>query len=407
MSTTHRFAAFAVTSAFAFLHATVTFAQQATPEEPKKEEKKHEDRKEEKTEKKKEEEKHWYEKLSLRGYTQIRFTPYTSNDLLKIPSDKSVGEDAGVLIRRARLVLQGEAASFLSIYLQPDFASILGDTVYVAQLRDWYGDIFFDKKKELRLRVGQSKVPYGFENMQSSSNRVPFDRTDAINTGTPDERDLGAFFYYAPEAVRKQFKHLVDAGLKGSGDYGMAAFGVYNGQGMNRLDRNDNLHFVTRLTYPFAIGNQILEIGAGAYAGMYRITKGEGIAGPDDVRDMRTYGQIVLYPQPIGFQAEYNIGRGPELEGKTIKEKALDGGYVMAMAKIGPVIPYVRATHYEGGRKSDTNAPRQVLKELEAGAEWQIHKALELTCAFAATTRKVDGKEQEGKLIRLQLQLNY
>jgi phosphate-selective porin len=38
----------------------------------------------------------------------------------------------------------------------------------------------FDTKK-FRLRVGQSKVPFGFENLQSSQNRLTLDRNDALN----------------------------------------------------------------------------------------------------------------------------------------------------------------------------------------------------------------------------------
>jgi hypothetical protein len=54
----------------------------------------------------------------------------------------------------------------------------------------------FDAKKEFRVRVGQSKVPYGFENL-SSQNRLTLDRNDALNSAVANERDLGAFFYWA------------------------------------------------------------------------------------------------------------------------------------------------------------------------------------------------------------------
>jgi hypothetical protein len=36
--------------------------------------------------------------------------------------------------------------------------------------------------KEYRVRIGQSKVPYGFENLQSSQNRLSLDRNDALNS---------------------------------------------------------------------------------------------------------------------------------------------------------------------------------------------------------------------------------
>jgi hypothetical protein len=42
-------------------------------------------------------------------------------------------------------------------------------------------------------------------------------------------KDLGAFFW-APSKIRERFAMLVKDGYKGSGDYGVFAFGVYNGQ---------------------------------------------------------------------------------------------------------------------------------------------------------------------------------
>lgn len=84
-----------------------------------------------------------------------------------------------------------------------------------------YFDLSFDKKKEYRVRVGQSKIPYGFENMQSSSQRLALDRNDAMNSAILNERDLGLFFYWAPAEIRERFNMLVKDGYKGSGDFGV------------------------------------------------------------------------------------------------------------------------------------------------------------------------------------------
>lgn len=62
------------------------------------------------------------------------------------------------------------------------------------QLRDAYFDVFLDSLHTYRLRVGQSKVPFGYENLQSSSNRLPMERAEALNNASvPGERDLGVF----------------------------------------------------------------------------------------------------------------------------------------------------------------------------------------------------------------------
>jgi hypothetical protein len=65
-----------------------------------------------------------------------------------------------------------------------------------------------DKGNEFRVRIGQSQVPFGFENLQSSQNRIPLDRHDGMNSAVPNERETGAFFYYAPKEIRKRFSSL-------------------------------------------------------------------------------------------------------------------------------------------------------------------------------------------------------
>ena len=356
----------------------------------------------------------WYERLHLRGYTQIRYNrigasnPHLKND----QGDKSIGADGGFGFRRLRLIIFGDMAKFLSVYIQPDFASAIGDQLNVGIVRDWYTDIFLDDRREFRIRVGQSKVPYGWELMQSSQNRLPFDRSDALNSAFTNERDIGAHFMFAPDWVRKRFKHLVDDGLKGSGDYGMVAVGLINGQPLNSKEKNDNKHFVARVTYPFQIGAQTLELAAGGYTGLFVPTKGEGITGAKEFRDFRAHGTVVLYPQPIGFQFEYNAGVGPELDGTVIREKPLDGGYAMTMVRIptndfGVFTPYVRVHRYDGGKKFETSAPRHEVRELNAGVEWQYKKWLELTTEYMESARTVNGKEEAGRLLRLQLQFNY
>lgn len=359
-------------------------------------------------------EKPWYERIQLRGYTQVRYNrigatnPHLKND----QGDKSIGDDGGLLIRRARLILSGEVTSFLAIYLQPEFASALQDSLNVGQLRDWWADIFLNSDKEFRFRVGQQKVPYGFELMQSSSNRLPFDRSDALNSAFVNERDLGAFFMYEPVSVRRRFKRLLDTGLKGSGDYGMAAVGVTNGQPLNTREKNDNKHFFARVTYPFDVGSQTIELAAGGYTGLFVPSLGEGYSTTrKEHRDLRLHATFVLYPRPFGLQAEYNAGVGPELDGKTVRERPLEGGYVMAMwrqkIRSHHVTPYVRLHQYDGGKKFEQNAPRHEVKELNAGIEWQIARWLELTTELMASDRTVNGRRESGRLLRLQLQFNY
>lgn len=376
---------------------------------------------------KEEKKKHWYELINLRGYTQIRYNRLLeTNPKLKCDQcDKSWGDNNSFFIRRARLIFSGNIGDHLYIYIQPDLASSASSTsLHFAQLRDAYFDYSIDKNKEYRIRFGQSKVPYGFENLQSSQNRLPLDRNDAMNSALPNERDLGAFFYYAPKKIRDRFKMLVDEGLKGSGDYGVFAFGVFNGQTANKPELNDNLHMVARLSYPFQIGSQVIEPGIQAYTGQFTIAKDQLTSGTKTNKEMtyddkRAAASLVLYPKPFGILAEYNIGKTPAFSAvnDSIVNDDLNGGavtvsYLHKFKNKMVVIPFGRAQYFNGAKKLETDARRYVVREYELGAEYQVFKYMELTAMYTMSERttvdRAAGQNaQKGNLLRLQLQFNF
>lgn len=377
---------------------------------------------------------HWYDKISLRGYAQIRYNGLLStNDKVSCEQcDKSWGTTStapdakannGLFIRRARLVFSGQVHPNVYFYFQPDFASspVTGIQNFV-QIRDLYFDLSFDKKREYRVRVGQSKIPYGFENMQSSSQRLTLDRSDAINSAILNERDLGLIFYWAPSEIRKRFAMLVEDGYKGSGDYGVFAFGVYNGQIANKLDGNRDLNVVARVTYPFVIGNQIIEPGIQAYTGKWaftgEISSGVTVNDPQYVKDQRLGATFVLYPKPFGIQAEYNIGTGPRYNTltKTVDETSLNGGYVLLNYKLDfkkqHLYPFAKFQYYDGGKKYEKDARSYVVRDFEIGVEWQPIKALELTAEYVIADRIFEDSvlpinRQQGNVLRLQAQFNF
>ena len=365
----------------------------------------------------------WYDKIAIRGYLQARYNRLleTNPDLKCEQCDKSMGENGGLFIRRMRIIFSGQISKRVYFYIQPEFASSAGTTGNIAQLRDAYMDLGLDPNNEFRIRVGQSKVPYGFENMQSSQNRLPLDRNDALNSSVTNERDLGAFFYWAPKATRTLYADLVKDGLKGSGDYGVFAFGVYNGQTANQTERNDNLHLVTRLSYPIKIKNQIIEPGIQAYTGKFVL-----LSTSKDVKkvanleylDQRVAASFILYPKPFGIQAEYNVGRGPEFNKLTdsIEVRNLQGGYItlsyLFKVKDQVFIPFARLQYYKGGKKHELDARSYEVNELEIGVEWQPSKYFELVAMYTMSQRRfedytVKDNFQKGNLLRLQAQINF
>ena len=385
--------------------------------------------------------KRWFDKISIRGYVQGRYTYLPGDKSIRSEYDNTIRDDTGFAFRRARLVISGDVTDWLSFYLQPEFAGTVPGTSgdgsnHFVQLRDYYADIFmpipflFFEEKELRVRVGQSKVPFGWESLQSSQNRLAFDRSDGINSAVQGERDLGLFIYYTPKETKKLFRKLVDSGLKGTGDYGVLGVGVYNGQTINVNDRNDNKHIVLHATYPMELPyGQIIQFGVDAYRGTFNVgatapltTGGPAIGRENNgnILDERVGVHFVLYPQPIGFQAEWNWGHGPELNATRtrVEEGDVQGGYVQGMYKwdvnqpwLTSLIPYVRYQEYSGGKKHRTNAPFNVVREWEVGMEWQIAKALEFTIAYARS-RRTDTQTapyniREGDIVRTQLQYNF
>lgn len=366
----------------------------------------------------------WYEKLSLRGYAQVRYNRLLeTNPSLKCEQcDKSWGNLGSVFMRRARLIVSGNVHDRVYVYIQPDLAQDVNGTQHLLQIRDLYFDLALDSSKEFRLRFGQSKVPFGWENLQSSSNRLALDRSDAINSAAPNERDLGVFFYWAPSQIRDRFKQLVDTGLKGSGDYGVVGFGAYNGQSANRAEGNNNRHMVAHLTYPWQFGEQFVETGVHAYSGLFQIPSSQrttGVTAQENYTDRRVAASLIVYPQPIGFQIEWNAGDGPQYVASTnsIETTPLNGGYVLANYQLQSLvgqslIPFVRAHFYNGGKKHETDARSYRVSEYELGMEWQPVSAFELTAMYTISSRRFEDATlkdnlQEGNLLRLQAQFNY
>lgn len=368
----------------------------------------------------------WSDRINLRGYVQVRYNRLleTNPNLGCEQCDKSWGADGGFFLRRLRLIFSGDLNDRVYFYIQPDFASSAGSNMHYGQIRDAYIDLALDIKKEYRFRVGQSKVPYGFENMQSSQNRLPLDRADPTNSALRNERDLGVFFYWAPQKVRQLYSYLVRNGFKGSGDYGVFAFGAYNGQTANSDEENLNKHIVTRFSYPIQFANgQIIEPGIQAYSGKYVLTPnqlstGVKVNANKEYIDERVAATFVLYPKPFGIQAEYNVGRGPEFDKNldSITTQNLKGGYITAsyFIKSGKqtIIPFTRYQYYDGGKKHELDARSYQVNELEIGFEWQPNPNFELVAHYTISRRRYEdfkkqNNYQTGNLLRLQAQLNF
>jgi hypothetical protein len=346
----------------------------------------------------------WYEKIGLRGYTQFRFSKVDQGEGpdVEVPADRSANANETLMIRRGRFIFSGDVTDHLYLYAQSDYNASTGAPDFSLQMRDLYADVSLDQDKAWRVRLGQSKVPYGWVNMQSSQNRGPLERPDALNGAVEGERDLGAYLMWASPEARRRFRDLVGQGLKGSGDYGVVAAGLYSGQGLNRPDQNGDPHVMGRVSYPFKLSSgQFLELGVQGYYGRF-VTQVQAIspAGgssitptrPDKgIVDERVAFTAVWYPQPLGVEAEWNVGRGPELSDDLaeIESRSLQGGYVQVgyrRARGGASLyPFVRWQYYDGGRKFARNAPPMTVNEMDLGLEFARWAELEFTMVYTRT----------------------
>ena len=381
----------------------------------------------------------WYEKLSIRGYVQTRYTTLMSGEgrgALETFNDPTLKNNNQLLLRRGRMIFSGDAAEHVYLYAQIDYQASVGATSTTSgslggqrtglQTRDLYADISIDKDKEHRFRLGISKVPYGWVNLQSSQNRLSIERPDALNSAVEGERDLGFYYMWADKEARQRFRDLVRTGLKGSGDYGVFAFGAYNGQTLNQNDSNRNQHLIARLTYPFRLDNgQYIEAGFGGYSGRVVVPQST------EFTDRRASAHFILYPQPFGIEAEWTVGEGPEnianniLFDGTARKAAgpvgvgsLQGGYVTASYKIdssaGTVIPFSRWQYFDGARKLGSYAPKMKVNEVDFGIEYQPWPEFEIAAIYTrAFERTSSGSSWNNTIFKdqdrftLHMQFNY
>jgi hypothetical protein len=143
------------------------------------------------------------------------------------------------------------------------------------------------------------------------------------------------------------------------------------------------------------------------------------VSAPDKgFQDQRLGLHAVLYPQPFGLQAEWNWGRGPQLndEQTEIRTASLNGGYVQAMYKLenrwGTWFPFVKWQYFDGALKFERNAPQNRVDDVEIGLEWQPVPDLELNVTYALMDRtNVQQFPQlpqfQADILRFQLQWNF
>ena len=220
-------------------------------------------------------------KLELTGRLNFDLRAYEDDTRNLDGSDQRTN----FLVRRARIGFDATFFKYLNVVVEGDFGA--GSAIL-----QW-GYIDLKYFPEARLRAGQFKVPFSFEEL-TSSRFTDFVERSVVNNLVPTF-DLGVMLHGS----------LLD----GAVEYGA---GVFNGAGQNAAETNDSKDIAGRLLVrPLKLMN-LPDLGELHLAG--HITHGDQDSG-QSLRG-RTDGKFEFFPRTTtrgdrlryGFEAVYNYG---------------------------------------------------------------------------------------------------
>ncbi len=300
-------------------------------------------------------------KHKLDGYFQVRYR-----------DDDAAGKSE-FLVRRARLNIRGPVSERVSyrIELQMDAREEGGGPTSKAQLRTLYADYALDQG---RLRIGQAKVPWGYELLESTSSLWTGERALFMDRLFPNQRDIGV-----------QYAH------RASPSAPEVNVGIFNGTGINASDNNDRKNLMARVDFPVANGS----VAISGYVG----ENGEGEAATDQDR----YGASARFAWPGGgeFMGEFVAGkdRGSDVRGWY-------GQLGRSICKKNPDLLFVKYDQYD----ENTDASDDLFRRWSLGYWYQLDPATRLTLVHEVRQPQDAFSELskwDGNATFLQLQVKY
>ena len=183
----------------------------------------------------------------LDGYFQIRY------------QDDEGTDKNDFLVRRARLNVRGPLSDRTAyrIEFQMDAKEAGMGPCSKTQLRTLYLDY---KLNRGLLRIGQAKVPWGYELLESVPDLWTAERALFMDRLFPNQRDIGVQWSYRKSPSAPQFD-----------------VGIFNGTGINASDNNDRKNLMARVDFPLPSGTVALST--------YRGSNGTGTAATRQDRD--------------------------------------------------------------------------------------------------------------------------
>ena len=302
--------------------------------------------------------------IQLAGYTQVRYRFLQES-----------GKNDGFDVRRARIDVRGSVSPYFSYRLQTDLAS-------APKLLDAYGEIKISDY--LNFTIGQTKIPFSFENLASSNKIETTDRSQVVE----------ALVVRGKDVIGNQNGRDIGVQVGGSfGKYGQRFLfdykvGIFNGAGINQEDKNKNKDIVGRLvTHPF-IG---LDLGGSYYTG----TGNFGTPTPTN-QDRNRYGL------ELNYEYQRFSARGEFIEGKdgAIKRNGwyAQGGYFIIPARLQLILKY---DTYD----ANTDITKNISTAYLIGGTYQFNNWSRIQAGF--TVNKEEGPEFANNLGVIQYQISF
>ena len=320
--------------------------------------------------------KKWYDSFKFSGYGMLQYQYQDKNDTKTNTFN----------LRLMRMILDGKIGDF-DWRAQIQGTNAKGPAEPTVQLVDLYTE--WVKYKEARIRVGQFKRAFTFENPTHPITQGWYAYADVINrlSGFGDRagekssggRDIGVQLQgdLFPNASGRRLLHY--------------QIGVYNGEGINRSDKDNRKDIIGGLWVMPISGVRIGAFGwTGSHGGMIENNydqNGYLIQRTDISLPLNRYCLSAEYDKDeVTFRAEYLHSQGWASQGigssaiDYSKGDKADGWYVFGIVPVVKSKLHAKA-RYQCYRQSKNWESSKTMYEV--GANYFFNKNLEITAEFA------------------------
>ena len=341
----------------------------------------------------------WVKNIKFSGYGMVQYQT-TYEDKYEEEDDES----STFNLRFMRMMLDGKIGEFdWRTQIQGTNARGAGEPT--VQLLDLYAE--WTRHKEFRVRAGQFQRPFSFESTIHPISQGFFDLADVVKqlTGFGDRagekssagRDIG---------VQVQGDVLPNSQGRALLHY---AVGVFNGEGINRTDKNDGKDVAASL---WVMPVEGLRLGVSGWTGSHgKMTIADGAGGTKEADvPLHRYCLSAEYDKDgYTFRAEYihSQGWGTGVIGSDVIDYRLgdkaDGWYVLGMVPVKKNKLQVKA-RYQTYRVSKRWGSSKSL--CEVGLNWFICKNMQLNFEYARLNERLRDKHNYN-LMDVQLDFRF